>query len=350
MVPGEIGGRGMLKIPKVMFDTIYIEDAVAQNPRAQAVLSRLAGREVVACRHYGELFNPKSQNFRLQKKRPALILAAKRGERVLPAPAGYGIGARRNYYFSHALNCVYDCRYCFLQGMYRSAHIVLFVNYEDFARDIAAVAAVRPRQATHFFSGYDGDSLALEPLSGFARYFIAAMREIPNAWLELRTKSTQVRGLLEMTPWPRCVVAFSFTPEPIAAATEHGVPPIAQRLAAMSKLQQHGWRIGLRLDPLIDCADFAARYAELLQQLFAVVDADKLHSVSFGPFRMPTGYFERVARLYPRERLFAGRLEKSAGMAGYGPQREAQMRERIAAMLLDYARPQLLFPCVSVAG
>ena len=30
------------------------------------------------------------------------------------------------------LNCVYDCRYCFLQGMYRSANYVLFVNYDDF--------------------------------------------------------------------------------------------------------------------------------------------------------------------------------------------------------------------------
>ena len=29
-------------------------------------------------------------------------------------------------------NCIYDCRYCFLQGMYRSAHYVVFINYEDY--------------------------------------------------------------------------------------------------------------------------------------------------------------------------------------------------------------------------
>ena len=34
------------------------------------------------------------------------------------------------------LNCLYDCRYCFLQGMYRSANYVLYVNYEDFTKDI----------------------------------------------------------------------------------------------------------------------------------------------------------------------------------------------------------------------
>jgi len=30
------------------------------------------------------------------------------------------------------LNCVYDCEYCYLQGMYPSANIVVFVNFEDF--------------------------------------------------------------------------------------------------------------------------------------------------------------------------------------------------------------------------
>ena len=28
-------------------------------------------------------------------------------------------------------NCIYDCRYCFLQGMYSSANFVLFVNFEE---------------------------------------------------------------------------------------------------------------------------------------------------------------------------------------------------------------------------
>ena len=35
---------------------------------------------------------------------------------VHPVPATYGIGGDENYYFSHMLNCLYDCRYCFLQG------------------------------------------------------------------------------------------------------------------------------------------------------------------------------------------------------------------------------------------
>ena len=110
-----------------MISTVYVEQAVADHPRSKTVLGRFTNADVVLCDRYSEVFNPKAQNFRLQKKRPALILAEKFKGHVLPAPEGYGIGSTRNFYFSHMLNCVYDCRYCFLQGMYSSANYLLFV-------------------------------------------------------------------------------------------------------------------------------------------------------------------------------------------------------------------------------
>ncbi len=330
-----------------MFTTLYIEEAVKDHPRVLDIRKRFSKRQIIECRHYGELFNPKHQNFRIQKQQPALVLAYKHGERVLPAPAGYSIGAKHNYYFSHMLNCIYDCRYCFLQGMYRSAHTVLFVNYEDFLHDIRSVARRHNGESVHFFSGYDGDSLALEPLSQFARSFVPGLSDISNAWLELRTKSTQVRQLLDMDVAQQCVTAFSFTPEPIAKATEHGTPNLSQRIEAMCKLQRRGWPVGLRLDPLIDCTNFEALYRDLLETLFRSIDGDNIHSISFGPFRMPEGFFEQMVKLYPEEPLFAHSMSVNEGMVSYGLRREQEMRELLHTMLLDYVAPEILFPCIN---
>ncbi|GIT63906.1 MAG: hypothetical protein Ct9H300mP22_3060 [Gammaproteobacteria bacterium] len=77
---------------------------------------------------------------------------------VLASPEGYGFEEGASYYFSHMLNCVYDCRYCFLQGMYRSANYVLFINYEDFEAEIESSIKSASAPAV-FFSGYDCDSL-----------------------------------------------------------------------------------------------------------------------------------------------------------------------------------------------
>jgi spore photoproduct lyase len=287
-----------------VIETVYVEREVASHPRTAQVLARVRPRHVIACERYGEVFNRHNQNFRLQKAHPALILAAKHGRRLLPVPAGYGFTPHPAFYFSHMLNCLYDCRYCFLQGMFRSAHYVLFVNYEDFIADIRAQCAANAAPCW-LFSGYDCDSLALDPITGFTAPFVRACAEIPNAWLELRSKSTQIRGLLTMPPAPRCVCAFSLSPATVVDAFEHRTPSLAARLAAIARLQAQGWTVGLRFDPLLPIADFEAVHGAFFDSVFAALDASRLHSVTLGVLRLPREQARGIARLYPDESLFA---------------------------------------------
>ncbi|EIC30275.1 MULTISPECIES: SPL family radical SAM protein [Methylomicrobium] len=330
-----------------MIETIYIEENLADHPRVQEIVARFPEARRIPCGRYGEVFNPKAQNFRLQKRRPALILAEKFRNFALPAPAGYGIGAHRNYYFSHMLNCLYDCRYCFLQGMYPSAHYVLFVNYEDFQQDIRRIAEAHPDEAVHFFSGYDCDSLALEPVTGFAAHFLPFFSEIPNAWLELRTKSAQIRPLLAQAPLPRCIVAFSLNPEQISEKLEHKAPSLQKRLDAVRKLQEQGWPVGLRFDPLIFQPDYQDRYRQFFGQVFAHVDPKRLHSVSLGAFRLPEQYFKKAQKLYPDEKLFAGPMQLKEGMIGYEGPLEKDMLAYCVDLLSHYIASERFFPCAA---
>ena len=274
-----------------MIPVIYIESEIAGHPRTAAICRRFPKAVCIPCRNYGEVFNRRAQNFRLQKERPSLILARKFDRFVHPVPAGYGIGGRRNFYFSHMLNCIYDCRYCFLQGMFRSAHYVVFVNYEEFFDEIAAKVAEAPQEESYFFSGYDCDSLAFEGVTGFVASALPRFGALPRAWLELRTKSTRLEALWSAEPLPNCVVAFSFTPQEVSEALEHQVPSVARRLRAMARLARRGWRLGLRFDPLIYSQEFRQQYRHLFAQIFAALGGDALHSVSLGPFRLPTGFF-----------------------------------------------------------
>ncbi len=328
-----------------MISTIYIEKEVLDHPRVAAISQRFPGARRVICDRYGEIFNRKAQNFRLQKQRPALILAKKYKHFVLPAPDGYGVGGRQNFYFSHMLNCIYDCRYCFLQGMYRSAHYVVFVNYESFDEAIRATLEDAVQKQTWFFSGYDCDSLALEPVTGFMDHVLGSFPRLSNAWLELRTKSTQVRLLAERQPLENCVVAFSLSPENIAAGLEHKAPSIARRLAAMVKLQRQGWKIGLRFDPLIFHQGYEQSYSRLFASIFSRIDVSTLHSVSLGPFRLPEGFFRTIVRLYPRERLLAGPMEEHSGMVSYRRNIETAMTEFCADQLSRYIPSDIFFPC-----
>ncbi|SJM92692.1 putative DNA repair photolyase [Crenothrix polyspora] len=328
-----------------MIETLYIEEAIVQHPRVLEVIARFPQASIIHCGRYSEVFNPKAQNFRLQKQQPALILAEKYKHFALPIPEVYGIGASKNYYFSHMLNCLYDCRYCFLQGMFQSAHYVLFVNYEDFQQEIRQLCQANSTEAVHFFSGYDCDSLALEPVTGFAEQFLPFFEQIPNAWLELRTKSTQVRSLLSRQPLPRCIVAFSLSPDDIAQKLEHKAPSLQRRLDAMERLQQHGWLLGLRFDPVVYQSNYQQQYRELFKQVFAVLDVNRIHSVSLGVFRLPEKYFKKIHKLYPEEKLFSGPLARQQNQVSYEKTLEQDMLQFCTEQLLNYIPHDKFFPC-----
>lgn len=327
-----------------MIETIYIEQSVFDHPRSKAIRARFSQARVIECQRYSEVFNPKAQNFRLQKRQPSLILAEKFKHFVLEAPLSYSIGSQRNYYFSHMLNCIYDCRYCFLQGMYRSANYVLFVNYEAFDAAIEETACQADEPA-YFFSGYDCDSLALEPVTGFIKHVLPLFRKLDNAWLELRTKSTQIRGLLDVEAMSNCIVAFSLTPEILAEAIEHKAPPLAKRLDALEKLQRAGWPIGLRFDPVIYCDNYQLLYEAFFEQVFARIDLQLLHSVSLGVFRVPQAYYRNMVKLYPEEKLFAGPLSASQPVVSYETALEREMLTFCRTKLLQLMPANKLFMC-----
>ena len=316
-------------------DTIYVEREIAEHPRTLSIIKRLPKAEVIAIERHGEVFNLSKQNFRTQKNNPSLILASKANKKVLATPLQYETGGGANYYFSHMLNCLYDCRYCFLQGMYRSANYLLFVNYEDFVDDIRELARKHADddKPAWFFSGYDCDSLAFEPISKFAEHFVAAFSDMPNAVLELRTKSTQIRSLLNLQPMDNVVVAYSLSPTQVANAIELGAPSLEKRLHALQRLQNQGWRIGIRFDPMIWHSDYQSHYTQLLEQTFDVLDAGSIDSITIGGFRLPKGFYKIMRRLYPEHWLFSAGLSESDGMIAYTKSIELEMFDFMQASL-----------------
>ena len=278
-------------------NTIYIEKAAKWHQNTSNIVKRVKYKNIVYCNSYSEVFNSNNQNFRIQKESPSLILAYKKNNFVHNAPKKFTIGFKNNYYFSHLLNCPYDCKYCFLQGMFNSSNYVLFVNYEDFFTSIKKIAE-NNKSYSCFFSGYDCDSLALENVSNFLEEFLKYFKEIKKGILEIRSKSTNIKVLEKVKPLTNVIPAFSLNPEYIIKKFEDKTPSLSKRLKAIAKLQNLGWSIGLRFDPLIYC-DQKNNYENFFYNVFEIIDKRKIHSVTLGKFRMPDSYLKKVSKMRP---------------------------------------------------
>jgi spore photoproduct lyase len=328
-----------------LIDTIYLEEDISQHPRALSILARFKAARIIPIKRFGEVFNQRNQNFRIQKNKPALILARKHSGHVLPAPGGFGVGSKLNFYFSHMYNCVYDCRYCFLQGMFTSANYIVFVNFEDFDIQIDRIVNQHPGKDITFFSGYDCDSLALENITGFAAHILPIFRRYPKSFLELRTKSIQVNPLTSMEPIPNCIIAYSLMPEAMSIALDNKTPSIKRRIEIISILARQGWKIGLRFDPLIHGRNWQVLYKELIEGVFKVIPQDSIHSVSFGPLRFPKAMHRDIFKLYPEEPLFSGPLQQRGSIVAYRQEIEDEMTRFCRQTFAKFIPDSIVFQC-----
>lgn len=108
------------------FKTIYVEEAAYEYEITSYVLENNTAARVVDIKSYKDVFNRSKQDYGFQKLYPSLILAVKKDGFVYTGSnMCQSFGYMNTYYATLMLNCIYDCEYCFLQGMYNSANIVL---------------------------------------------------------------------------------------------------------------------------------------------------------------------------------------------------------------------------------
>ena len=159
------------------FSHIYIEEALLGGEEAEAILRKFPKAKCIPIRHYKDLFNRRKQNRALQEKSRKLILAKKEGQRIYPgAPVCQSFSESAFYYASLLMNCPFHCEYCYLQGMYPSANLVLFLNLEDYFSDCRRL--IKEKGSLYLCISYDTDLLALEELYPFVERFARFLEKV----------------------------------------------------------------------------------------------------------------------------------------------------------------------------
>jgi len=148
-----------------------------------------------------------------------------------------------------------------------------------------------------------GDSLALEPETGQAAELIREFAQLPNAVLELKTKSDKVDTLLDVEHKGRTVISWSLNPASIVDKEEHKTASLKNRLSAMKKVADAGYLIGAHFDPMIYSPTWQADYKELITQFFDHVTPEKIAWISIGSLRFNPEQKRLMAIHFPGSKL-----------------------------------------------
>ena len=284
------------------FSHIYIEEALLGGEEAEAILRKFPKAKCIPIRHYKDLFNRRKQNRALQEKSRKLILAKKEGQRIYPgAPVCQSFSESTFYYASLLMNCPFHCEYCYLQGMYPSANLVLFLNVEDYFSDCQRL--IQEKGSLYLCISYDTDLLALEELYPFVERFARFLEKEPNLRIEVRTKAggeSLFRRLLKIQlsedAKKRLIFAFTLSPEKIVSEAEHGTAGLKGRLKAIKMAVEEGFTLRLCFDPMLYHADWERLYTKLLETVFREIPMEKLYDVSVGSFRISESYLKAMTK------------------------------------------------------
>lgn len=321
------------------FSTIYVEEAIMEHSDTQRILTRFEHSKIIPITHYKDIFNRRHQDAAAQKQAQALILAQKEGALIYKgAPVCQDFGNSHFYYTSCVMNCIFDCEYCYLQGMYPSGHLVLFVNLEDIFTQVAALLAEHP---VYLCISYDTDLMALENITGFvARWYDFASKH-PDLTIEIRTKSGAFHLFEHLKPLDNVVFAWTISPAMIIEKYEHHTASFGVRLENIRRAADLGFRVRICLDPLIYIPDFEQVYNAMIREIFA--RPITLMDASVGVFRVSNDYMKRMRHMRPECALIHFPFVTEDGVYHYGAELSGRMVAHVRKCLAAYMPEEKIF-------
>ncbi len=295
-----------------------------------------AGAELVALK--ADRLTGLPDAYRDAKTTMAIVTSSPSRRRLQPIPPS------ADWRFDLAEGCPAHCSYCYLAGSLAGPPIIrVYANLAEILAELPAAvgqgkitsaSAARAAEGTTFECSCYTDPLALEHLTGS----LAACITRFGAWdeavqLRFTTKFAAVEPLLGLAHNGRTRVRFSVNAR-AAERHEGGAPRMAARLAALRRMAQAGYPIGLTVAPIMRVPDWAAAYDTLFADVeTALRDVPGVDlTAELITHRFTPKSKEVLAGWYPGSSLEMDEAERARKMTKFGSVKWVFPKEQMAEM------------------
>lgn len=206
--------------------------------------------------------------------------------------------------------CPLGCHYCYLSLTFRFLPYVRVAS--NIERGLEQLEQTLCREAGRgrrvmFNIGELADGRLLDPLTGLSRYLLPILDRHPNGMLHVLTKAgpETIGNYLELAHLApgRVIHVASVNPQVVIDLTETDTPPLERRLEALQALQQAGYRIRLRIDPIFDLRDFGYDESTAFGEYDRLVEIIQAYCtpelVTLGSYRPDPRLLHFLRRRYP---------------------------------------------------
>jgi spore photoproduct lyase len=237
------------------------------------------------------------------KSKEILILKEFKGRIFQNCPASKNVICCNYRLINTGFGCLYNCMYCFLNIYLNSYGITQFVNTDDFIEQIKNNLPVSNSRVYRLGTGEFTDSLMMDAFTRISENLLTGLFDRNDIMVELKTKSNNINHLLKVKHNNSAVIAWSLNTERNIRKYEFNTSTLSERLHAALEAQEHGFLTAFHFDPVIVYDNYMKDYLALIDNMFELLDGDKIVWISIGGFRYVPGFKEAISETFSNQDL-----------------------------------------------
>lgn len=271
---------------------IYITESIKEYKKGREILKKLGNYQVIESeKKFMEML--KEKKLTNVEEKEYMLFTVKQGSFLKHYYLDDNLSKiKEEFYLSYENNCPFNCLYCYLKDYFQHGAFVFYVNLEDMFAELDKFK----KKGVMISAGIMNDTLVHDSLTEVTKDLFEYFKTRPDLTLELRTKSDNIKALRSLEPIPNVLVSFTFSPQPIIDSYELKASSLEKRIQATKVLQDLGYSIGLRFDPMISTPTALEDYREMVDKIFTSINPEQIRDIGVGTIRYKKGLRQAVLK------------------------------------------------------
>ncbi|WP_281951214.1 SPL family radical SAM protein [Nitrosophilus kaiyonis] len=228
-------------------------------------------------------------------------------------------------------SCGFDCSYCSIQSFYNEDTITFNTNLKEKLLSLK----LDKDEIYHIGTGQSSDSLMWGNRGGVLEALIEFAKKNPNVILELKTKSDNVKYLLENDYPPNIITTWSLNPESIIEKEERLTSSLNDRLEAAKKIHDKNRLVGFHFHPMIWYENWQKEYGEIFDRLLKDFDPNRIAMVSLGTLTFIKPVIKKLRKRAFKSKILQMPLVDAAGKLSY----PLEIKEKLFKFAYESLKP-----------
>lgn len=217
--------------------------------------------------------------------------------------------------------CTAMCLYCYLVCNFnKCSYLRLFVNREEMLDKIIRVSNNAEKEQV-FEIGSNSDLILENTITNNLVWTIPKFAKNERGYLTFPTKFDMVEPLLNLDHKGRIIFRMSVNPAEIIEKIELGTSSLDNRIKAINKMADAGYKVGMLIAPVILLENWREQYLELVKYLAENLNLNVKKQAFFEIIFMTYSYVHRMinADVFPRvaEEIYHSDMMKGRGNGKY---------------------------------